>query len=111
MKIYIAGPMTGLKEFNFPAFFAAESGLSELGHECFNPARNDEEKYGIDVTGTDGDPKQIPTFDLRKALSDDTRYICEEAEGIYMLKGWERSSGACAEHALAKALNLEIIYQ
>lgn len=111
MKIYIAGPMTGLKDFNFPAFFAAESELSKQGHVCFNPARNDEEKYGINAIGTSGDPAELPSFDLRKALADDTRYICEEADGIYMLTGWEHSSGANAEHALAKALRLKIIYQ
>lgn len=111
MKIYIAGPMTGLPEFNFPAFFAAEEKLQELGHECFNPARNDTEKYGIDVTGTTGKHEEIDGFSLRQALSDDTQYICNEADGVYMLTGWEKSSGATAEHALAKALGLEIMYE
>ena len=41
MKIYIAGPMTGIKDFNFPAFFEAEKQLNKLGHEVYNPAHND----------------------------------------------------------------------
>lgn len=30
---------------------------------------------------------------------------------IYMLRGWENSKGATAEHAVAKWIGLEIIYQ
>ncbi len=103
--------MTGLPEFNFPAFFAAERYLKSAGHECFNPARNDAEKYGLDVSGARGSLDEIPEFHLRKALSDDTQYLCHQAEGIYMLQGWESSPGACAEHALAKALGLRLFYQ
>ena len=39
--IYIAGPMRGYPEFNFPAFYAAEERLRARGHAVFNPARRD----------------------------------------------------------------------
>jgi len=42
MKIYIAGPMSGLPEFNYPAFHAADAELRALGHETLNPANNPE---------------------------------------------------------------------
>jgi len=29
MKVYISGPMTGYKDFNYPAFFAAEKFLKD----------------------------------------------------------------------------------
>ena len=108
-KIYVAGPMTGRKEFNFPAFFAAEERLRRLGWIVFNPAKHDQES-GIDVTGTTGNPAEIPAFSLREALAWDMSRICE-ADAIYMLHGWEHSSGARAEHALANALKLQIIYE
>ncbi len=30
---------------------------------------------------------------------------------LFMLKGWEKSEGAVAEHALAQKLKIEIVYQ
>lgn len=38
MIIYIAGPMTGLKDFNRESFYLAELALKEQGHEVRNPA-------------------------------------------------------------------------
>jgi len=37
--IYIAGPMSGLPEFNYPAFFAAAEQLTAAGYDVLNPAR------------------------------------------------------------------------
>lgn len=114
MRVYIAGPMTGKPEFNFPAFFAAEDRLRDAGHDPFNPARRDIEEDGVDVTGTTGHEKlrDLATgFSMRRALDADTTYICLDAEAIYMLQGWEYSAGAHAEHALGKALGLTIWYE
>ena len=36
----------------------------------------------------------------------DTKWICENADAIALLPGWEKSSGANAELALGKALGL-----
>lgn len=41
MKVYISGPMTGLPEFNYPAFFAAAEALEARGYETINPARTE----------------------------------------------------------------------
>ena len=38
MKTYIAGPMTGLPEFNRPAFNAAAKEIAASGHVPLNPA-------------------------------------------------------------------------
>ena len=49
-------------------------------------------------------------FSLRKALADDTAYICLKADAVAMLPGWKNSKGATAERALGIALGLRILY-
>ena len=98
MKVYLAGPMRGIPEFNFPAFHAAAAMLRLAGHEVFNPAEHDEQlsAQGIEIT-------------VRRVLKDDLSWICENAEMIALLPGWKKSLGATAEHATALAIGLEIL--
>jgi Domain of unknown function (DUF4406) len=111
VNIYIAGPMTGLPEFNFPLFNKVARELRAQGHECFNPAERDLVRHPeIDFTSGDVEKVKSEGFSLRDALADDTHYICKVADAIIMLPGWEISLGARAEHALATALKHIIIY-
>lgn len=115
MKIYLAGPMRGYPEFNFPAFRAAAAQLRAEGHTVFNPAERDTERHGTDIskgnkTGSIAEAEATHGFSLRVALGEDLDWICEHAEGIALLPGWEKSSGANAEWATAKALDLNILY-
>lgn len=98
MKIYLAGPMRGYPQSNFPAFNAAANVLRHDGHNVFNPAENDDlmEKQGVPLT-------------IRRCLEIDLAWICREADAIAMLPGWEKSTGATAERAAAIALGLEVI--
>jgi hypothetical protein len=114
MKLYLAGPMRGIPLFNFPAFHYAAADLRALGHEVFNPAEHDNEKHGTDIsagnlTGDETKAAAEHGFNLREALHADLTYICQEAEGIVMLPGWEKSKGATAERAVAIALGLKVI--
>ena len=116
-KIYIAGPMRGHKEFNFPAFFAAEEAIRaaaalELEPEeliIYNPARKDE-KQGFPWRGLDGTEEDLERegFDYPRAMADACDFICMSADRVHMLPGWCRSPGATAERSLAVALKLEI---
>lgn len=115
MKIYIAGPMRGIPYFNFPAFNAAARRLRAAGHEVFNPAERDNERHGTDIsagnsTGCEDAAASEHGFDLRVALSEDLAWICANADAVALLPGWEKSKGANAELAAAKALNLAIFY-
>ena len=38
MRVYLAGPMTGLPQFNFPAFDNAEKDLQARGYDVVPPA-------------------------------------------------------------------------
>lgn len=115
LRIYIAGPMSFIPYFNFPAFDAAEKLLRSHGHDVFNPAEADRRRHGKDISlnNPTGDPEQAKRehgFSLREALLDDTHYICTTATAIAMLPGWERSYGADAEHRLAVALRHQVLY-
>ena len=113
MKFYVARPMRGYPEFNFPAFARVTKALRSQGHEVFNPAERDNEKHGTDISkgNETGDEKLAAAqhgFSLREALSADCQWICEHAEGVVLLPGWKESKGAVAESALGTALGLEI---
>jgi hypothetical protein len=108
MRIYLAGPMRGYPNFNFPAFdFAAEK-LRAEGHEVFSPAERDREAYGPEVENnpTGDESKAPPGCTINDCLLADTAWICQHAQAIALLPGWEKSTGANAELALAKALGL-----
>jgi hypothetical protein len=114
VKLYLAGPMAGIPGFNFPQFRKAAAYLRAEGHSVFSPDEKDEDRYGAAFAEkyTTGDIEQATKqgFSLREALAYDTTYICQEADGIAMLPGWENSKGAFAEWALARALGLYICY-
>jgi Domain of unknown function (DUF4406) len=105
-KIYISGPMRGIKNFNFPAFDDATKSFRTQGWEVFSPAENAAAK-DLKLRKRTA-PKGLK---LRTIFAVDMDWICYHAEAIYMLKGWENSKGAQAEWALARALNLIVLYQ
>jgi hypothetical protein len=110
MKVYLAGPMRGIAEFNFPAFRDATVKLRAFGYQVHSPAEQDENN-GLNVTGMKGDNAELGPagFNLRVALANDLNYVCEEADAVVVLPGWEASSGATAEVAAAKALGIEVL--
>ncbi len=107
MRVYLAGPMRGYDNLNYPAFDRAARKLRKKGHKIFSPAENDRKLYGKRVAT---DKKLQQSISLRKMFALDMDWICNRADAIAMLPGWEFSRGATAEHALALALGLEIIY-
>lgn len=115
MKIYLAGPMRGIPEFNFPAFHSEAARLRAEGHTVFNPAERDIAKHGgVDISkGNASGDNDIAAaqhgFNLREALADDLGFICLEADAIVLMPGWENSKGANAERATALALGLLVV--
>jgi hypothetical protein len=110
MKIYLAGPMRGRYEFNFPAFIDKAAFLRAEGHEVFSPAERDLAK-GFQPWGMKGSQEELDElgFDLRNAIADDLDYICRHADAIYLLPGWTTSSGSKLELAAAKFCGLEVM--
>ena len=93
--IYIAGPMTGIEDFNRAVFEEADDRLSAQGHSVFNPARI-APKMHIDSVPYSGY--------LKIALA-----MLDCCDAIYMLDGWTNSRGAIIEHAYAVATNKHIM--
>lgn len=93
-KIYLAGPMRGIAQYNFPAFMAAQAALEAQGHVVVSPASLDLES-GFDPTGG------LPEGFMEAAIRRDVEAILH-VEGIAFLPGWETSSGALAELHVTK---------
>ena len=90
-RIYIAGPMSGLPDFNYPAFYAAAAALRAQGHHVENPAENPSPACGTWQGYMRMSLRQIAACDC----------LC-------MLPGWRDSRGARIEHGLALDLGLEV---
>lgn len=91
-RIYIAGPMTGLVDFNFPAFFAAEKALQASGFETANPAR-----HGA------GTPGASWADYMRRDIPD--LLTCD---AVAVLPGWGDSRGAALEVHIARSLDMPV---
>lgn len=92
MRLYIAGPMTGLPEFNYPAFFDAAKALAERGIDSINPAREE---------GREGCSDWV-SF-MRASLRD-----LADCDGIALLPGWQNSRGAAMEYRIGHDLGLPV---
>jgi hypothetical protein len=116
-KCYIAGPMRGIPQANYPAFFFAEAQLQSRGWEVFNPAR-------LDALDThDPVPVDLPAEELAAWITPErcrrfarrdlgvllNELKAENGDAVIMLPGWENSKGACAERATAWWLGLEVL--
>lgn len=111
MKVYLAGPMRGIRAYNHPAFDRAAAILRDEGHEVFSPAEHDRELHPeIDWHNCVGDLYEdgIPPKAMREVIRADLVWISTHAECIALLPGWERSRGVKVERALADFLGLYV---
>ena len=92
MKVYIAGPMTGMKDHNFPAFHAAAADLRAQGFEVVSPA---EQEWNDDLT-------REWSFYLKRDIP-----ILLQCDAIALLPGWRESRGAMLESFIAAQLDME----
>ena len=104
MIYYIAGPMRGYPLFNFPAFDAASIFLRAYGHEVISPAEMDRD------AGFDPSVAAISDEEYEAALARDLEAL-GKCDGIYLLRGWERSHGARREVHKAIYLGLQIMLE
>ena len=91
MKLYLSGPMSGMADFNFPAFHAEAKRLRSLGYVIVSPAEIN--------------PDTKMTWE--QCLRDDIKALCD-CDGIALMDGWEGSKGAHLELHIAHRLGLEV---
>lgn len=88
--IYIAGPMSGLPDSNYPAFFRAEEDLRAAGYSrILNPARS-----------VCPDDSEWDAY-MRAAL-----VMVAQANALALLPGHQNSRGARLERHVAKELGM-----
>ena len=91
MKLYLAGPMTGIEDLNFPAFTAGAAALRAAGYEVVNPAELNPDH----------------TMPWAECMRRDIAALVT-CDGIALLPGWEQSRGATLEHHIASRLEMSV---
>lgn len=92
MILYISGPMTGIKDKNFPAFEDATMHLRNAGYQVVSPHELESE---------------LVRFTWEDCLRRDIQ--AEMAcHSIATLPGWKKSKGAKLEVYIAQALGYEV---
>jgi len=108
---YLAGPMRGYPEFNFPAFREHARILRLSGYEIVSPAEKDESE-GFDWSGSKGTAEELvaANFNLSETLKADIGIIADDrCLGVIAMDGWEKSGGAKAEVAFAFATGRQVL--
>ena len=92
-RVYISGPMTGIKEYNAPAFNDAAILLRELDYAVCSPTETS------DFLGHELSHQEYLRFDFERVL---------EADFLVALDGWFDSKGARAEILMAIRIGTKV---
>lgn len=107
---YIAGPMRGYPSFNFPAFDEARDHGIRLRYNVISPADMDRDN-GFHETNPPSAAEGAAM--TRTFVERDTKALlslrAENGDGIALLPGWEKSTGALAEFFIARWLGLKVV--
>lgn len=91
----MSGPMSGLPEFNYPAFVEATRELRRRGHFVISPAECTEHLDSATAEWADYLRADIPEL--------------VQCDTIVLLHGWHRSKGARLEHHIALELGMAVM--
>jgi hypothetical protein len=115
-KLYIAGPMTGIPQFNIPAFDALAAKLRAKGNTVVSPAELDSREIRQELLASaDGQYAFGSTIGATKMtwadfLARDVKLIADEIDEIVVLPDWWKSRGARLE-VFVGLLSKKLIYR
>ena len=101
-RLYVAGPMRGHPDYNFPAFDSAAARLRAQGYDVVNPA---EMSRDVGVENGESDPAVF-----NRLIAEELREV-RACDAIYLLQGWETSLGTRDELEVALSHGLEIMLE
>lgn len=105
MRIYLAGPMTGIPQFNIPAFDRAAARLRGFGYHVINPAEEDTPAVrAAGLASIDGkldEHGMIGSKTWGDLLARDVKIVADDIDAVVLLPGWMHSRGARLEAFVA----------
>lgn len=115
MKVYIAGPMTGVPQFNVPLFDHVAKQLRKQGFEVVSPAELDSpEMRRAALESRDGDYevlKRATGETWGDVLARDVKWLSDTGiEAIVLLPHWWQSRGATLETTVGLLNRLKFFY-
>lgn len=102
MKIYVAGPISSIPEYNFPEFFMVSDALRSMGHDVANPAENNGATLEEALRDAPYNPMTWEDY-----MRVDLRFVTH-ADALCVLPGWQNSRGARLEVKVAKELGIPL---
>lgn len=97
--------MTGIPQFNYPAFKAAATRLRGMGFQVIDPTEiDDSHTQKIALASTDG-KAPMPWGQL---IGRDIAVLCGGANQVLLLPGWEKSRGSMMEALAAMYSDIQV---
>lgn len=113
-SVYIAGPMTGQPQFNYPAFDALADTLRGMyGFNVVSPAELDDlQTREAALSSKDGRPGSgaLNGETWGDFLARDVKVIADVVDAVVLMPGWEQSKGARLEAFVARHTGKPVFY-
>jgi len=108
LTLYLAGPMSGIPQFNYPEFHRIAKELRDAGYNIISPAEQDspemQKEAMASTSGLIAGEMPVDNRNLKTAgeswgevMARDVRLIFEKCDGVVVMKDWGKSRGARLE--------------